>query len=254
MGAAIQTAVLRVLNDFHSHDRGKWNQILERYISDEQLVLEKLAQQFMEYFTMENVGVDPERDTVEMVTLSNSSTMLVSLTELLHSPHCPCINLTILESRPLFEGVILAERLLAIKPRNVSIQLITDASTAYFSRHADFILLGADQIDPKTGNVKNKIGSLALAKLTRGKVIVVTSTDKLASIEEEKEEENDPGEVTCQWPVKLEGIRVRNVYFEWIDGNFIDSYITEHGALSHEELSQIAVEREKMHKIWDILY
>jgi translation initiation factor 2B subunit (eIF-2B alpha/beta/delta family) len=254
MGAAINTTVLRVLNDFHSHDRGGWNQILERYISEEHLVLEKLAQHFTRYFSMKIVGVNPERDTVEMVTLSNSSTMLASLTELFHSPHCPYINLTILESRPLFEGVILAKELLAIKPRNVSIQLITDASTAYFAHHADFILLGADQIDPKTGSVKNKIGSLALAKFTRGKVIVVTSTDKLASIEEEKEEENDPGEVTCQWPVKLEGVRVRNVYFEWIDGKLIDSYITEQGVLSHGELSQIAVEREKMHKIWDILY
>jgi translation initiation factor 2B subunit (eIF-2B alpha/beta/delta family) len=116
------------------------------------------------------------------------------------------------------------------------------------------ILLGADQIDPKTGSVKNKIGSLALAKFAKGQVIVVTSTDKLGSLEEEMEEENDAGEVTGPWPVKLDGVRVRNVYFEWIEGDLIDFYITERGVLSHGELNQISAEREEMLKVWDILY
>lgn len=256
MGAAIHTTLLRVLNDLQSHDPGEWNQILQRHISEEQLILEKLVQQFLQYFSMKSIAT--ERNVLEIVTLSNSSTMLAALTELFTSGgNGLCINLTILESRPLLEGVILAKNLLPFKPRNVHIQLVTDASAAYFSQQADFILLGADQIDPKTGNVKNKIGSLALAKFAKGKVIVVTSTDKLASIEDEKEEEeeNDAGEVTEQWPVKLDcGVRVRNVYFEWIEGDLIDLYITERGVLSHGQLSLISAEREDMLKVWDILY
>ena len=252
MGAAIHTTLLRVLNDLQSHDPGQWTQILHRHISEEQLILKKLAQQFVKYITMRSTAT--ETQVLEIITLSNSSTILASLTELFTSGNGVRINLTILESRPLFEGVILAQKLLPFKPPDIDIQVITDASAAFFAQRADLILLGADQIDPKTGSVKNKIGSLALAKFAKGQVIVVTSTDKLGSLEEEMEEENDAGEVTGPWPVKLDGVRVRNVYFEWIEGDLIDFYITERGVLSHGELNQISAEREEMLKVWDILY
>ena len=252
MAAAIHSTVLRVLNDLQSHDPGEWTQILQRHISEEQLILKKLAQQFVKYITMKSIATEGE--VLEIITLSNSSTILASLTELFTSGNGGRINLTILESRPLFEGIILAQKLLPFKPPDIEIQLVTDASAAFFAQRADLILLGSDQIDPKTGNVKNKIGSLALAKFAKGQVIVVTSTDKLGSLEEDMEEENDAGEVIGAWPVKLDGVRVRNGYFEWIEGDLIDFYITERGVLSHGELSRISDEREELLKVWDILY
>lgn len=248
MGAAIQTAIIRVLWDLQSSDPTEWNHILERHIKEEGVVLEKLAKAFTEYFT--NLKI---KRRVEILTLSNSSTMVAALRTLFRSPQCPNVNLTILESRPLFEGVTLAQTLLPHKNPNVSMELATDASAAYFASKADYILLGADQIDPKTGSVKNKIGSLAAAKFRHGKAICVTSTDKIEPRDDADVEENDPKEVTEKWPLKVKDVRVRNVYFEWVEGELIDLYITEEGVLSHKELSEIAGEREELFKVWVVL-
>jgi len=204
MKAAIQTAILRVLGALQSSPPDHWGQILERHIAEEQSLLENLAKAFAGYFTSLAAGTGK----LEMLTLSNSSTMLVALGELFKSPLCPRVNLTILESRPLFEGITLTTQLLATKPPQVTIQLATDAAAAYFASRAEYVLLGADQVDPLTGSVKNKIGSLAVATFAKkhsdgrgqeGKVMCVTSTDKFDERDhrdKEEMEENDPEEVS----------------------------------------------------------
>ena len=225
-------------------------------------MLENLACSFAGYFTSLAAGTEK----LEMLTLSNSSTMLVALEELFKSPLCPRMNLTILESRPLLEGITLTNRLLATKPAHVTIQLATDAAAAYFSARAEYVLLGADQVDPLTGAVKNKIGSLAVATFAKkhsdgreqeGKVICVTSTDKLEERgdHEEEMEENDAEEVSQIWPVNVDRalVTVRNMYFEWVDGGLIDLYMTERGVLSRESISRISQERQELAKVWDIL-
>ena len=126
-----------------------------------------------------------EEDRVNILTLSNSSTILAALTHLFQSSSCPCITLNILESRPLLEGVTLAKLLLPHKPSQVTIALATDASAAYLSSHCQLTILGCDHLDPETGNVKNKIGSMAAARFAK-RTICVTSTDKLGVVKDDR--------------------------------------------------------------------
>jgi translation initiation factor 2B subunit (eIF-2B alpha/beta/delta family) len=115
------------------------------------------------------------------------------------------------------------------------------------------LIIGSDQIDPTTGDVKNKTGSVAAAKFAR-RTICVASTDKLAKPEMEELEENDAEEVTRMWPIDgLDMVLVRNVYFEWIPGKDMDGYVTENGILGRQELQEIYWEREKWQGIWKVL-
>jgi len=145
--------------------------------------------------------------------------------------------------------------LLPHKPDNCTIQITTDASAAFFADLADIVLLGADQVNPDKGDVKNKIGSLSAAQNTRGYVWCVASTDKIETGYEMEVEENDVEEVTRMWPwgESVEGVTVRNVYFEWVDGKFIEWYITEQGTLDKQKLKDIYLEREALKGVWNIL-
>ncbi|UKZ61515.1 uncharacterized protein TrAtP1_002778 [Trichoderma atroviride] len=104
----------------------------------------------------------PKDKPLKIVTLSSSSTITSSLTHVLSDSSRP-LDIHILESRPLFEGVKLAQRISSIAQTNantkVSITVHTDASAALASQNAHILLLGADLID-RAGNVSNKTGSL----------------------------------------------------------------------------------------------
>jgi translation initiation factor 2B subunit (eIF-2B alpha/beta/delta family) len=68
-------------------------------------------------------------------------------------------------------------------------------------------------------------------------------------------EENDDKEVMRMWwwGESVEGVTVRNVYFEWVDGKFIEWYITEQGTLDQQKLKDIYLEREALKGVWNIL-
>jgi translation initiation factor 2B subunit (eIF-2B alpha/beta/delta family) len=118
---------------------------------------------------------------IEILTLSNSFTIVAAFKDLFRSSKSLPILLTILESQPLLEGLALAKALLPQKPDNCTIQITTDASAAFFPNLADIVLLGADEVNPNKGDVKNKIGSLSATQNTRGYVWCVASTDKIES-------------------------------------------------------------------------
>jgi len=275
MRAAIHTAVLRALHTIQQGSDPK--QTIADLIHDEETALSTLCQHYVESILQLST---PQSSTVSILTLSNSSTIFAAFKTLFSHPKCPNIILTILESRPLCEGATLATNLLPYistsKHAKVMIQLATDASAAFFAKQSDVVVFGADQLDPHTGCVKNKIGSLAVATFghTYGKkVVCVAATDKLEVREDDEEiEENDekevvdglPGAVAKGWEsvlVKLggdeedgigvHGLRVRNVYFEWVPAEFVEGYVTELGYLGKNDLNEIYVEREAWRDVWN---
>ncbi|OAQ82479.1 hypothetical protein VFPBJ_05063 [Purpureocillium lilacinum] len=119
---------------------------------------------------------------VKIVTLSCSSTITAALTHALKQPDVPALDIHVLESRPLFEGVKTARALAAAlhtagrgrsgdgagdgeKPRG-RVTLHTDSSAAVAAHGAHMVLLGADLISPR-GDVSNKTGSLPLVLSAR---------------------------------------------------------------------------------------
>jgi translation initiation factor 2B subunit (eIF-2B alpha/beta/delta family) len=249
MKSALYTTILRALHEIKDvYPSPSTNDRLDQIITKEQAILERLATVFTEYIQSNFL------QTVSILTLSNSSTIAAALKALFQSPHCPRITLTILESRPLLEGLNLAKSLLQYKPPNATIEIATDAAGAYCASSADVVLIGSDHINPLNGDVKNKIGSVAVAR-TAKRTLAISSTDKLGEVEMgERVEENDEQEVTGAWRLEgLEGVRVRNVYFEWVSGEDVEGYVTERGVLGKAELKEIHQERLKWEDIWKVL-
>ena len=250
MKPAIETAILQALHEIQTlYPSPTIPSIIDTLIAEETHVLDRLSTNFQTYIKTNS----PK----SLLTLSNSSTIFIALKSLFTSPICPPLTLTILESRPLFEGVTLANQLLPFKRPHVNLQLAVDAAAAYFSSHSDLLILGADHVDPATGDIKNKIGSLAAAQLAK-RTVCVTSTDKLArrQLGEEEEEENDVREVTRAWGHMAgegEEWRVRNMYFEWVEGRDVEGYVTEVGVLGKRELAEIYRERELWQEVWTVL-
>jgi hypothetical protein len=136
-----------------------------------------------------------------------------------------------LESRPLFEGRTLAERL---AQGGVPATVVIDAAMAEMVERADLVVVGADCIHP--GGLINKQGTLALALLAAslGKMIVpIGSRTKTLSRDAAqrfiKVAEQNPAEV---WDSSPQGISVENRYFDttplslfkifFLDGNMIN--------------------------------
>ena len=96
------------------------------------------------------------------------------------------------------------------------------------------------------------------------KILVFSGLEKVAepgAEDDHQPEENDPMEVISPWVdagvkgvSKLqEGVHgrkketsncvveVKNVYFEWVDANMVDAYITEEGALGASDIQNKAL-------------
>ncbi|PSN73406.1 nagb/rpia/CoA transferase-like protein [Corynespora cassiicola Philippines] len=151
--------------------------------------------------------------TLNILTLSNSSTIRSALHTLLTTTPYP-LTLTILESRPRFEGADMAAQLLASleKDKNyaalsrLSISIDPDCTAAHHARSTHLLLLGADRISSSDGSVSNKIGSLPAALCVRhvnprAHVVVLTDTDKIVrpGAEEGPEEVHPASEVQAAW-------------------------------------------------------
>lgn len=147
----------------------------------------------------------------------------------------PRLVARVLESRPLFDGVRLVDRM--VSAPGWEMELFTDAQVAVAARGATVMLVGADAATPEGGLI-NKVGTFAAALVCRElgvPIFAVTDPLKVSPGPvlregvlgrpppgfEEDEEEMGPQEVTQAWAdqgVKLRAsstlVRVRNVYFE----------------------------------------
>lgn len=185
----------------------------------------------------------PVDTKLSILTLSESSTISQSLQQILLRSHFTEIDIRILESRPLFEGVSLAASLVRHAqsqsqsqpepaasrqrpPTKVSINIFTDASAAMAARGVDVVLLGADRI-ASTGAVSNKTGSLPAvlgakqsnrnSGTTPGRhgahVVVMSETEKIATPGNPHAhivEQIDPAQLSRDWHSSFNSQRVRD--------------------------------------------
>ncbi|KAF3387087.1 hypothetical protein F1880_001674 [Penicillium rolfsii] len=224
------------------------------------------------------------KDKLTLLTLSASSTIRDSILDAFKSLPVSHLDLRILESRPLFEGASMASSLLlefeskfpASSGRHLQISVYTDASAALAAKDVDFVLLGADRIS-SSGSVSNKTGSLPAVLCTKhsspeAKVLVFSGLEKVAepgAEDDHQPEDNDPMEVMSPWvDIGVKGVgklqervratkretsncvvEVKNVYFEWVDANMIDAFITEEGAMKatdiHKKAQEVQAKAEK---------
>ncbi|KAH7323096.1 hypothetical protein B0I35DRAFT_349729 [Stachybotrys elegans] len=195
----------------------------------------------------------PNQTTLKILTLSYSSTISASLQNLAQQPSTLTLDIRVLESRPLFEGVALARTIadtIALNtPHSPSrVTVYTDACAAVAASDVDMVLIGADLLD-RDGRVSNKTGSLPAVLAARhvsprARIVALADRDKVLPFDPPLHaEENDPRELVEAWgrPRNSPGrVAVRNVYFEWVPENLVDSYVTEEGVMSTEGIQQWA--------------
>ncbi len=203
--------VTNLINELENTPREKVKSVLEKHKKNEK-VFELLYRNFKSKLF----------DGVKIVTISNSGT-LVKLFEYAKKDF-EKIKIYVSESRPVFEGRIMAERLSLI---GVDVTLITEAMLPSFVEKSDFGLIGADKI-LANGNVVNKIGSkiIALACKHYAKPFYAVATRNKFSTEK----------VLTQKPHPLSEIIedsrasfsvAENIYFEEIERDLITEIIRD---------------------------
>jgi translation initiation factor 2B subunit (eIF-2B alpha/beta/delta family) len=252
MGAAIMNVLLSALSSmedtvkqhtpFHSSShymkcRDAVLEDLERRISlrnmeSSKLVSEALAKYLESNFASRLASYEP----LSILTMSESSTISHSIRHLVLKSGFS-LDLRVLESRPLFEGVSLAgsfaDDILAARQSlaqeaedrgskpfaKVKISLYSDASAALASEGVDVVLIGADRI-ASNGAVSNKTGSLPTILSARhvtsssgnpAKVVVLGESEKVAPPgrpEEHVVEDNDPRQLMRAWSANNNSARV----------------------------------------------
>lgn len=206
------------------------------------------------------------KQTLTVLTLSASSTIKDILVDSFVALDVQTLDLRILESRPLFEGVSMAsaiqsnfESRVQSSDKSLKISIYTDASAALASAGVDIVLLGADRISSTRG-VSNKTGSLPAVLSARhvspdAKVVVISETEKVKEpcVGENDVEENDPREIVNTWHndmVKGANIgeesmsdrnvtaEVKNIYFEWVPLTLVDGFVCEEGILGKDGIKE----------------
>lgn len=254
MGAAIMNALLSALSSIEdtlkqhtafpasSHSmtwRDTILQDLERRISLRNTESAKLVSEAMAKYLEANYAPKlASHEPISILTMSESSTISHSIRHLVLKSGFS-LDLRVLESRPLYEGVSLAGSFAEdIKTAHdsvaqekgadetttipkVKISLYSDASAALAAQGVDVVVIGADRI-ASTGAVSNKTGSLPTILSARYaassaghpvKVIVLGESEKVAppgSPEEHVVEDNDPEQIIRAWRADYNSARVRH--------------------------------------------
>ncbi|KAL6235866.1 hypothetical protein BDW75DRAFT_230017 [Aspergillus navahoensis] len=296
MGAATLNALLAILEEMEEI----WRLDSERIDSDAEWKLERMLtivdhhlkgrtsraglvkDMFASYVQDHFLSDGQSKDKLTILTLSASSTIRDSIVEAFASLDIATLELRVLESRPLFEGVGISSSILSKfktqckePSKNLHITIYTDASAAIAAKDVDMVLLGADRISISKG-VSNKTGSLPVvlcAKHTslNAKIVVLSELEKVNGenglIDDSKYEDNDPAELIRSWQsdgvkglhaieegfhstVRVEKsnhcVEVRNVYFEWIPLDMVDVFVSGEGVLSHWSISEKARQQDEL--------
>ena len=146
-----------------------------------------------------------------------------------------------LEGRPRYEGRELAKELVR---HGIAVTLITDAQADIFLPQCHALVVGADTV-LANGDVLNKAGTALLAWAARGhrvplyvlcetlKISPHRWTGNLAQLEEK-----EPDEVL---PSPIEGVTVRNFYFDRTPARLVSRVITEQGPMGKADIKKLAV-------------
>ena len=152
-----------------------------------------------------------------------------------------------LEGRPRYEGREMAK---SLQQKGLAVTLITDAQADIFMSQCDSIVVGADSV-LANGDVLNKAGTALLGWSAQGYNVpfyVLCETLKISSQtwQEGRDhwqtnlallEEKESTEVFQQ---PIEGVTVRNFYFDRTPHKLVTRLITEQGMLNQQEISTIA--------------
>ena len=145
-----------------------------------------------------------------------------------------------LEGRPRYEGRELAKELVK---QGIAVTLITDAQADIFLPQCHALVTGADTV-LANGDVLNKAGTSLLAWAARGHRVpfyVLCETLKLSphtwTGDTTQLEEMEPEEVL---PDAIEGVTVRNFYFDRTPSRLVTGVITEQGNLDHADIRRLA--------------
>ena len=156
----------------------------------------------------------------KFVTISNSKTLQFIFSK--YQKFSPDLEITILESRPQFEGRILAEALL---DNDIKISVVTEAMTANAVENCDAVIIGADKI-LSNGSVINKTGSRNLAILCRyfkKPFYVVAGKSKFSNTEKYERDFHNVLEI---WNSQSKNLNIQNYYFEKIEADLITTIIS----------------------------
>ncbi len=147
----------------------------------------------------------------------------------------------IAESRPLYEGRIMASALAA---RGIPVWLVVDAALPLLVSQARAVWIGADAITDR--GALNKVGSYAAALAAREHsvpVYALAGRRKFlpASTPALKIAEMPPEEV---WDAAPETVKPRNVYFELVPLGLLRGVVVEDAVLPPGEAARLARERK----------
>lgn len=233
----------------------------------------RISQNLASHILSKDENSKTKRNRFTILALSCSSTIRECIVQSALASGAPLINIHVLESRPLFEGVSMAASIvsrfeaLPIPRPQVRVTIFTDASVAQAAMGVDLLLLGADRI-AADGSVSNKTGSLPAALMVHhmepaAETIVVSEIYKVATepSNQHNVENNEASEVMNAWKQndKVKGldivqdrlesddaghgqatVNVQNVYFEWVPPSLINTYICEDGLKTPEDFQRQA--------------
>jgi len=223
---------------FLIHDLEKVNKkILEERINQfyfDRAEREKaLAQAFRTFLTNKKITAP------KIMLISYSSTILNQLIE--NKDYN--FEIFILESRPLLEGIRVAETLSSYFKTN----LIIDAAMGKFIDEIDLILIGVDSV-LKDGSIINKIGTFPLAVLANEKNIDVYAVGDCFKYNlkdhygKEVIIEEKPTKELYSEESQKELLKIHNYYFDITPPKFISGIISDLGILKMEEFLKLAKE------------
>jgi translation initiation factor 2B subunit (eIF-2B alpha/beta/delta family)/8-oxo-dGTP pyrophosphatase MutT (NUDIX family) len=239
MGAAIMNVLLATLSEIEtdaksqstSSPRASALAIIESRISSRSEQSVKVSVALASYLESNYSSKLASHEPISILTMSDSSTISHSIRHLVLKSGLS-LDLRVLESRPLYEGVSLAGSFLedikkavandhARSIPEVKMSLYSDAAAALASMGLDIVIIGADRI-ASSGAVSNKTGSLPTILSARHvatstektiKVLVLGESEKVAppgNPEEHVVEDNDPGQITRAWSADYNSARVRH--------------------------------------------
>ncbi len=133
------------------------------------------------------------------------------------------LNVIISESRPAFEGRLMAEELLK---SGLKVKMITEATTGMFVKNVDAAIIGADAV-LRNNNIINKSGSLSLALLCKHykkPLYVLAAKSKFLKTNNYKLISEESAKV---WEFKHPKLKTVNIPFEEINKKFITGIISE---------------------------
>ena len=170
------------------------------------------------------------RDVKSLLTISNSTTIKEIIKKLYK--YNPQVKVIALESRPKYEGRILAEELLK---HHIFVTTAVDMAAGLFIKEVDAVFCGVDKI-LSDFSVVNKIGSLQLALLCKEYSIpfyVFGYESKFSAEKNYIPKENNPNEI---WKYNHKYLTIKNYYFEVVPSKLITTIFTEKRSIKTKEM------------------